>query len=322
MERRRRLRRALGAAALVALGFLALPEAVLAHGDAVPRSELASSWEAAPIVLVALAVAAVLFASAFVRLRRRGRGDLAPATRPLLFALGISLMALAVMSPLDAIGEEYLLSGHMLQHVLLVDAGPALVLVAIRGPLTFFLLPPLLLRRLASLAWLRSFLGFVLRPAVSFVLWAVVIAAWHVPAAYDAVLANQPLHDFEHASFVLVGFLVWAQLVDPARRRALTVAGRIGFAFLIFASGMVLADVLIFSFEPLYGAYAAQDERLFGLSPRLDQQLAGLVMLVEQTLTLGACVALLLLVRHRETSVPEAPPVSSVSREAAGVRSR
>jgi putative membrane protein len=288
-------------AVVAGLLLLALPARAAAHGDSIASSDLSSAWDAAPVVLAGFALALGLFTSAFVRLRRRGRADRAPATRPLLFLLGSGLMLLALVSPLDAIGEEYLLSGHMFQHVLLADAGPALVLAAVRGPLTFFLLPPLILRRLAPVRPLRSFFAFLLRPRVSFALWAVVIALWHVPAAYGAALASKPLHDLEHATFVLVGILVWAQLVDPARRRALSIGGRIGFAFLLFACGQALADVLIFSFEPLYGAYAAQDERLLGLLPRLDQQLAGLVMMVEQTLSLGTSIALLLVARERES---------------------
>jgi hypothetical protein len=45
--------------------------------------------------------------------------------------------------PLDEAGDGYLLSAHMLQHVLIGDAAPALALVALRGPLLFFLLPAL-----------------------------------------------------------------------------------------------------------------------------------------------------------------------------------
>ena len=48
---------------------------------------------------------------------------------------------------------------------------------------------------------------------------------------------------------------------------------------------------MIFSFHSLYPSYAAQDERLWGLSAVRDQQLAGIVMMVEQLVTLGLCVA-------------------------------
>ena len=49
----------------------------------------------------------------------------------------------------------------------------------------------------------------------------------------------------------------------------------------------MLADVLIFSFVPLYPAYAAQDERLLGFSPLRDQRSAGVVMMLEQLLRSG-----------------------------------
>ena len=96
---------------------------------------------APPAVLFGAALALLLFAQAFLRLRRRGP-DLAPWSRALLFAAGLALLVLPLVSPLDHLGDEDLLSAHMLQHVLIGDAAPALLLVAVRGPLLFFLLPP------------------------------------------------------------------------------------------------------------------------------------------------------------------------------------
>jgi cytochrome c oxidase assembly factor CtaG len=53
-------------------------------------------------------------------------------------------------------------------------------------------------------------------------------------------------------------------------------------------------DALLFSSTPLYPRYADPANRLFGISPLTDQRLAGAVMMVEQLLTLGICVALLM----------------------------
>ena len=75
-----------------------------------------------------------------MRLRRRGRPT-SPSTGPRIFGSAVVLGTLALVSPLDAVGEEYLLSAHMLQHVIIGDMAPALTLVAVRGPLLFFLLP-------------------------------------------------------------------------------------------------------------------------------------------------------------------------------------
>ena len=240
-------------------------------------------------------LAVVLFAQAFVRLRRRGRVDHAGWDRALLFLAGLALVVGAVVPPLDEAAEERL-SAHMLQHVLLADAGPALLLVALRGPLVFFLLPGAILAALARLRALRAFMRVLLRPKVSFVVWAAVIAAWHYPAAYEYALAHPGVHALEHATFLVAGFLVWTQLVDPARRGALTITGRIALAVALFAAGQILADVLIFSFEPLYGIYGDEG----------DQQLGGLVMMTEQALTLGTCVAFLLRAQRRGMVRPEA----------------
>ena len=279
---------------------------LLAHGDVVPPSQLGSAWETPPAVLAGAGLALVLFLQAWIRLRRRGRGDLAGYDRLLLFFGGVALGPLALVSPLDPIGEEYLLSAHMLEHVLIGDAAVALAIVAIRGPLTFFLLPRSILAAAARLGPLRAFLRFLLRPKVSFAVWAAVIAGWHYPAAYDYVLDHQVVHDLQHVTFVVAGILVWTQLVDPARRGELRRSGRIALAVVLFACGQVLADVLVFSLDPLYPAYVAQDERLLGLSPLADQRLAGIVMMAEQAVTLGLCVALLVVASHREVVAREA----------------
>ena len=281
--------------ATAGLTALALPAAAAAHGDRVPTSELGGAWSAEPAVLIPAGLLLALFLQAWVRLRRRGRTDHAPMWRLVVFLAGLSVGVLALVSPLDPIAEEYLLSAHMLQHVLIGDAAVALVIVAVSGPIVFFLLPGPVLGPVARFRPLRGLLGVLSRPAVAFAVWCVVIATWHVPAVYEAALESSPLHDLEHVTLVLAGLLVWYQLIDPARRAALTRGGRLGLAVCLFAAGQVLSSVLLFSGRVLYGTYALQDERLLGLSPLTDQRLAGAVMMAEQTLALGTFAALLLL---------------------------
>jgi putative membrane protein len=232
------------------------------------------SWDPAPLVLGAAALVLWRFTHGFLRLRRRGRRDHAGWDRAVLFATGVALATLPLVSPLDAVADRRL-SAHMLQHVLVGDAAPALLLVSLRGPLLAFVLPVALGRVFAVVERLPSWAALAA--------WAVAIGAWHVPAAYDGALAHGALHDLEHASFVLAGLLVWTQLVDPARRRRLSTGQRLVFAAGLFALGQLLSDVLFLS-GPLYPAYHSA----------ADQQLAGLVMMVEQTVALGAFAALVL----------------------------
>jgi putative membrane protein len=259
----------------------------------VPSAHLTATWETPPTVLIGAALALLLFVQAFVRLRRR-RAEHAPWSRALLFAAGLALLVVPLVSPLDHAGDEQLLSAHMLQHVLIGDAAPALIVTAVRGPLLFFLLPPALLRPLASFRPLRAFLSVLLRPLVSLGLWTVAVVAWHVPSAYDYAAAHPVVHDLEHLSFVAAGLLAWTQLVDPARHGALRRPQRIFFALAMLALTQPLVDALLFSSSAAYPRYAAQPDRLFGISPLTDQRLAGVVMMVEQLVALGICVAFLL----------------------------
>jgi cytochrome c oxidase assembly factor CtaG len=223
-----------------------------------------------------------------VRLRRRGRADLAGWDRVALFGIGLGATVFVLVGPMDAWADTHL-AVHMLQHVVIGDAAIALMIVAVRGPLLVFLLPASILAALARSSPVRATLSTVLQPRVAFGLWAANLAIWHVPYLYDLALRHESVHYLEHACWVVAGFLVWTLLVDPGSHRRLTVGGRIALAAAMFAAGTVLADVLVFSFHPLYPAYPG----------KTDQQLAGLVMMVEQLATLGTLVFVLLRPRLR-----------------------
>jgi putative membrane protein len=271
------------------------------------RDDLWTAWSFDPIALALAAVAIGFFLHGWRRLRRR-RPELAPWTRIPLFLAGVAIVLVGLLSPLDAIAEEYLQSAHMLQHVLIADLGIALTLVAVRGPLSMFFLPRDLVAPLARSGRLRGALSFLLRPAVAVSLWLAVLVAWHVPVVYEAALTQPLVHRLEHLSFVVVGALVWTLLVDPAGHGRLSVNGRIGLAIGLFWAGQLLAYVFVFGFEPYYDVYVEQPERLLGLSPLTDQKLAGVVMMAEQGLTLGLALALLVRTARRSRDTPRATP--------------
>ncbi|MDE3026239.1 MAG: cytochrome c oxidase assembly protein, partial [Acidobacteriota bacterium] len=212
------------------------------------------------------ALAALLFAQGVIRLRRRGRR--VGWDRIALFALGLAASVFALVGRMDTWADTHL-AVHMAQHVVIGDAAVAVMVLAVRGPLLVFMLPAPVLVRVAKA---RAFFSLLLRPRVAFSLWAANLATWHVPYLYDAALRHRGLHDVEHGCWVVAGLLVWTLLVDPGSHRRLTVGGRIALAAAMFACGQILADVLVFSFHPVYPAYPG----------RLDQQLAGVVMMGEQ----------------------------------------
>jgi len=145
---------------------------------------------------------------------------------------------------------------------------------------------------------LRACLAVLLIPLISLGLWALTIYAWHVPAVYDYAAAHQTVHDLEHLTFFLAGLLVWTQLVDPARHGRLRRPQRVFFALGMLALSQPLVDALLFTTGTAYSRYTGAH----GISALTDQRLAGVVMMTEQLLTLGICVALLLrpYVRERQ----------------------
>ena len=263
-----------------------------------------TNWSISPAPLALAGVALGLYAQAFVRLRRRTGSEHARAYNAGFYAAGVVVTVLAVVSPVDAVGEEQLLSAHMLQHLLLGDVGPLLLVLGVRGPIGVFLLPPPLLRAVAR-GPIRGVVSFLLRPRVALTLWLAALGGWHVPAAYDAAVDHPALHVVEHLCFALAGLLAWTQIVDPARRRRLTPGGRAMFAFAMLVASGVLAEALI-ALHPLYPHYVAVADRPFGWTAGQDQGHAALLMMAEQIATLAT--AMTFLVRsHVERVAAELP---------------
>jgi putative membrane protein len=288
--------------------------ALHAGGEASGHADLAGRWSVDPLPLAAAALAAVLFALGWRRLRRRGRADLAGGGRAALFAAGLAVALLALFSPLDPIGEEYLLSGHMLQHVLLGDVAPLLLVLGLSGTLALFVVPRPLLRAVGRNRPARAVLRFVTRPSTAVVVWIAVMAGWHVPALFEYALAHRWAHDVEHATMFLAGFLLWLHVAGAIPRARMSHGRRAALAVGMVAVGMVISQT-IFIADPLYSVYVEQPERLLGLSPKADQVRAAMLMTTEQILTLGVAAALLLWThveraeqQAREDMAAAAPP--------------
>ena len=278
---------------VAALAALAVPASAFAHGDRVPIDGIPGAWrfETGPIVVSLLALA--LYGQAWLKLRRRGRADHATWGNAVLFTAGILLALGALVSPLDAIGEEYLLLAHMGQHQLLLDLSPALVMLGLRGPIGAVFIPAPLLRPLAHSRPVRAVFHFLTQWWVALVWFIAAIAAWHVAGAYEAALEQQWLHDLEHLSFAMAGGLLWYQLVDPARRSTLQRKGRSLLALTVLLSVHLIVHPILLSGGVRYGVYARQDERLFGLSALADQHWAAVLMTGEEVLVVGAALVIL-----------------------------
>ena len=268
-----------------------------------------------PLALASAAVAVWLFARGFVRLRRR-RAGLVGWDRVALFSVALAAWLVAFSDRLDTLADTSL-SAHMFQHLLIGDVVPALGLLAVRGPLLFFVTPVTVLRAVARSPRTRGVLAFLTRPLPALGIWVATLAVWHVPALYDATLESAPLHLFEHWTFLLGGTLAWIQVVDPARRGRLTTVGRLGFVLGMFVVGQAIATTLVVSPGPIYGAYAGVAARLFGMDALADQRGAGLTMMFVELVALGLAAGFLVRRHVHETidaaeasAAPEHPLVA------------
>ena len=133
---------------------------------------------------------------------------------------------------------------------------------------------------------IRAAARWIASPVPAFSLFTADLAVWHVPQAYDLTLSDPAVHYVEHVSFLALGIVFWAQIVDsPPFRSRLGYPGRVTFAVLGGAASWILAVLLAVSPHPLY-AYAGHGS----ISPLTDQQLAGGMMWGPGSIPLAAYV--------------------------------
>ncbi|MHB8717634.1 MAG: cytochrome c oxidase assembly protein [Candidatus Dormibacteria bacterium] len=229
------------------------------------------SWE--PTILLGTVAAVALYALGWRRGWLRASDDVSPwfrspRTRAGWFAAGMSIAYVALSSPIDRGGDEYLFSLHMVQHLLLMMVAPPLLLLGLAG-----WHPP------AAARWWRRLFGIAVNPAVALLLFTVVLLVWHIPALYDATLTTEPIHVVEHLSFIAVAVVFWWPIVDPQRTPERQVSPFLKIAMLV-ASGIpptVLGLLFTVGSHPFYDFYA-RAPRLWGLTPVADQQIAGVIM--------------------------------------------
>jgi cytochrome c oxidase assembly factor CtaG len=237
-----------------------------------------TSWSLAPVVLASLAAYLLIYGLRWRRARAEGGARAAGGGRAALWAAGIVTLVLALISPIDTLGEQFA-TFHMIQHLLIADLAPICLTLA----LTKWILRIHRIERAA---------GPFGHPAFGVIAYVGVMWLWHVPALYDAALEHATVHTLEHLSFAAAGLLYWWHLLSPIRSR-LRLSG-LG-PILYMASTKILVGFLgvLLAFSPdLLFAYAWEGTK-WGLTPIDDQHVAGLVMALEQSIVMGIALAYL-----------------------------
>jgi putative membrane protein len=268
---------------LRALILLLLPATALGHApDAVPAAIPLWTWNTEPWLLVLLAVSAFGYLLGLRRLwASAGAGRGVAPRQAAAFALGWLALAAALVSPLDPLGHR-LFSAHMVQHeLLMVVAAPLLVLGRPLATWTWALSP--MQRRVVGRLFQRrgwaACWSALTDPLVAWALHALALWAWHIPAAFDAALAHEPLHIAQHASFLVTALFFWWSVLghDPRGRYGPGHSAACLFTTMMHTSA--LGALLSLAPTPWYAPYIPLTGAL-GFDPVEDQQLGGLVMWV------------------------------------------
>jgi len=181
------------------------------------------------------------------------------AAPPRAVVTAIGLIFVIFVSPFCALSSA-LFSARVLHHVILVSAVAPLLATAYPTQRHFLPLAPLV------------------------VIHAVILWLWHTPGGYAWGLATVPAYWLMQVSLLGSAWLMWREVLAPTSRPG---PALMALAATIGQMGL-LGALIVFAPRPLYAAHFAS-AWAWGLSPLVDQQLAGLLMWVPAMLPyLGA----------------------------------
>lgn len=185
--------------------------------------------------------------------RNRLRAPVRLSGARLRLAGGIALVGAALSPPVSrAAGAS--LTAHMIQHVVLLQLAPLLVLTGMREV------------RLAR--------GRSVSPARGIGCWAAGVAAmtlWYTPPLFAWMMAAPAHHLMVQASLVAAGLLFWRPVFSPRRDARLEPGLAIAYMFTACLASTIAGAAIAFAGPGLFPDH---------VTSLLDQQVAGLVMWV------------------------------------------
>jgi len=206
--------------------------------------------------------------------------DFAWSRRTLYFGFAVLTLLLTLCGPLDVLGDDYLFSAHMLEH---------LNLELIVAPLLLLGMSRQLIQKILNIPWARKIETVLGRPVVAWSLGIGILWLWHLPVLYNAALDNERLHIIQHLTFLVSATIFWWPILAPHGYRRLQTLAAIFYLYFGALANSTLGALLTFAPVGLYPHYMHPDNDLgalelirrgWGMSVEGDQQLGGLLMWV------------------------------------------
>jgi len=193
-----------------------------------------------------------------------------PRAHAIRFYSALVVFYLAVGSPLDQIGERFLLSAHMIQHQLLIYVSAVLFLTG---------LPAWLVQPVTSRQALRPLLRLLTHPIICGLVYTLVLSLWHAPVLYDTALRGKNIHVIEHLMFFAAALFYWWPVLSPAPEYPpLGYAAQILYLFMVTIGMTPVFAFIAFSDNILYPTYEYAPRLVARLGPMDDQLLGAAIM--------------------------------------------
>jgi cytochrome c oxidase assembly factor CtaG len=226
-------------------------------------------WEFEPSIVIGCAFLLALYLYA-VRFQLTGKA--------LVYALGVLVIFLALVSPIDVLGDDYLFSAHMLQHMMLGTIAPPLLIAGLPAAMVQTWL------RFPLIARLESILGYA---SLALIIGVATFWIWHLPYLYNIALENEKLHAIEHLLFIASGVILWWPVLKPVPQGRLTPLGAIIYLLIAASLGTLLGIIFTVADTPFYSFYDHPKDETgalhlireeWGLTQLDDQKLGGAIM--------------------------------------------
>jgi putative membrane protein len=233
-----------------------------------------SYWVSASLILVVL-----LYLRGWLRLRKLNL-DSDQGWRAGGFMLALSLIWLAIASPMSALDHE-MLTAHMVQHLLLMTFAAPLILVG--KPVNTMLCGlPHRVAQVMSRAFrstgLHQVWTILTHPVICWLGAATTLVGWHIPGVFALGLRSQMWNGIEQASFLAAGLMFWWPVMQPKRGASKwPESSLLVYLFLATLPCDILSGFLVFCDRVVYPVYFSSSQP-FGLSALEDQQCAGSLM--------------------------------------------
>jgi putative membrane protein len=185
------------------------------------------------------------------------------------FASGLAVLFLALNGPLHDLGDSYLFTAHMAQH---------LVLTMLVTPLLLAGTPGWMLRPALDTPWVFALAKRVTAAPAAFAIFNITLVVWHLPPLYNLAMADHNVHIVQHLCFLVASTIMWWPLLStmPELPR-LSYPKQLLYAIAMALPMSVIAIVLTYADTSLYPAYASAP-RIWGITPIEDQRYGGLLM--------------------------------------------